>query len=417
MYRRMVDCNATPDARLSLGIARTRQDLEACLALLHDAYVASGFMQPHPSGMRVTPYHALPTTTTLLARFENRVVGTLSIIREGVFGFPMQSIFDLSAVRARPGRIAEISALAIHPDFRGTGGSVLFPLMKFMYEYCRNFFDTRHLVIAVNPRHIEMYESLLFFTRLQAQVVDRYEFVNGAPAVGATLDLLHAPETFREAYDGRGPERNLYRYFTQVSLPNIRFPTRPYYTTNDPVMSPELLDHFFNRRTEVFQSLDDRRRRLLHSLYPEEAYQRVLPPVRDAGPLPMPLRRHRRYSLKCPVRFTYSDVEPTSVELEVIDASLHGFLARTNESLPPRARGTARIQLGPGRTSTLDAVIVRRTGPVADQRFYGFHVAVPDEAWRRCIEDLEARDSPPESAAPLLTPEAMQAPEGNEALA
>ncbi len=36
--------------------------------------------------------------------------------------------------------------------------------MKFMYEYCTTFFDTRHLVIAVNPRHIEMYESLLFFS-------------------------------------------------------------------------------------------------------------------------------------------------------------------------------------------------------------------------------------------------------------
>ncbi len=42
-----------------------------------------------------------------------RVVGTLSIVRDGVFGFPMQTAFDISAVRAKPGHIAEISALEV----------------------------------------------------------------------------------------------------------------------------------------------------------------------------------------------------------------------------------------------------------------------------------------------------------------
>ena len=81
--------------------------------------------------------------------------------------------------------------------------------MKFMYEYCTRFFDTRHLVIAVNPRHIEMYESLLFFRRLQEQVVANYDFVNGAPAVGATLDLKAAPGSFARAYGGASASRGI----------------------------------------------------------------------------------------------------------------------------------------------------------------------------------------------------------------
>ena len=32
--------------------------------------------------------------------------------------------------------------------------------MKFMHAYCADFFDTRHLVIAVNPKKIELYEAL-----------------------------------------------------------------------------------------------------------------------------------------------------------------------------------------------------------------------------------------------------------------
>ena len=73
-------------SRLELKVAETREELEACFTILHDAYVASGFMKPDPSGMRVTIYHALPTTTTLCAKWEGRVVGTISMIREGVFG-------------------------------------------------------------------------------------------------------------------------------------------------------------------------------------------------------------------------------------------------------------------------------------------------------------------------------------------
>jgi GNAT superfamily N-acetyltransferase len=402
LYRRMVNCDAAPSPCLNLGIATSQHELEGCFSLLHDAYVSSGFMQPHPSGLRITPYHALPTTTTLFASFDGRIVGTLSIIREGEFGFPMQSVFDLTAVRAEPGRIAEISALAIHPEFRSTGGSILFPLMKFMYEYCTRYFDTRHLVIAVNPKHIEMYESLLYFRRLQAQVVANYDFVNGAPAVGATLDLLKAPEVYRCAYEGRQPERNLHHYFTQVKLPNIHFPERLYYTTNDPVMSPELLDHFFNRRVPVLQDLDPRRLRLLHAIYPEPAYRAVLPATAPDSAHSPPLRRHRRFSLKCPAQLNRQGDDGPCVNLEVIDASLHGFLAKADATLPNRTRAMVQVQLGPDRTSSEEAVVVRCVS-AAGGPYYGFRVATPSRIWHQCIQDLQARNAP-QGPAPIRYP-------------
>ena len=132
IYRSFVDCDPAPSQRLQLKIAETREELEACFSLLHDAYVDAGFMRPDPSGMRVTIYHALPTTTTLCAKWDGEVVGTISLIRESALGFPLQAIFDLSDLRAREGQIAEVSALAVHPKFRKTGGAILFPLMKFI---------------------------------------------------------------------------------------------------------------------------------------------------------------------------------------------------------------------------------------------------------------------------------------------
>ena len=244
VMRRMTTCKEPP-ANLVLKIAETQEELEACFSLLHDAYVESGFMTPHPSGMRVTPYHALPTTTTLCAKLGDRVVATLSLIRDNPHGLPMQRIFDLAPVRAQGGQICEASALAVHARYRRTSGRILFPLLKYMYDYCTQHFDTQHLVIAVNPRHIAMYESVLGFTRLNALPVANYDFVNGAPAIGATLNLVTAPRFMQATYGRKPPARNLYRYFVEQSLPNCQFPSRTTGLDHDPVMTEELLSHFY----------------------------------------------------------------------------------------------------------------------------------------------------------------------------
>lgn len=389
LYRWLIDCDPDPDPRLELKVADTREELEACFALLHDAYVASGFMKRDPSGLRVTIYHALPTTTTLCAKFDGEVVGTVSVIREGVFGFPLQSVFELAGVRAREGRLAEISALAVHPRFRKTGGAILFPLMKFVYEYCTDYFDTRHLVIAVNPNKVEMYESLLLFERLQASVVDNYDFANGAPAVGATLDLLQFPEQTGNVYRGRRRRKDLHHYFINTRLPHIRLPRRRYFTTNDPVMTPQLLDHFFNQRTRVFDTLNERQRELLHSIYLHWAYRAVLPPLLSGVGPTLTLRRHPRYSIKCPATLEIQvEGEPQVHDVVVIEMSLQGFQTQGKSALPVGARCRVVVQLGVGLHSVLEAVVMRHV-PADAGRFHAFRVDHPDRAWRRCAVALQ----------------------------
>jgi GNAT superfamily N-acetyltransferase len=392
LFRSMIDCDPNPDERLVLKIADSKEELEACFRILHDAYVSSGFMKPDPTGMRVTSYHALPTTTTLCAKFDGEVVGTLSIVREGVFGFPLQSIFDLSSVRKKQGNIAEISALAIHPKFRKTGGAILFPLMKFMYEYCTKYFDTRHLVIAVNPNKIELYESLLFFERLQAHVVDNYDFANGAPAVGATLDLYFAPEIFRAAYAHKSDRKNLYKYFVEIDFMKrniIQQPVRKYHTTNDPVMSVEILDYFFNRVNAGFEKLDARKKRLLKSIYDIPEYRKVLPDIPDEVDDGHPLRRHQRYSIKCPGSLAIEGgAVPAARNLSVIEVSLMGFQAESSEDWRDGFTGIAVIELGANERSYVKAKVVRKR-VVDGANFYGFQIETPDEAWRYCVEALE----------------------------
>ncbi|HSV50835.1 MAG TPA: GNAT family N-acetyltransferase [Burkholderiaceae bacterium] len=393
IYRSFVDCDPAPDKRLVLKIAETTEELTACFRLLHDAYVTSGFMKPDPSGMRVTIYHALPTTTTLCAVYDGEVVGTMSLIRESVFGFPLQAVFDLTEVRAQKGNIAEVSALAVHPKFRKTGGAILFPLMKFMYEYCTTFFDTRHLVIAVNPNRIEMYESLLFFQRLTESSVDNYDFANGAPAVGASLDLYGAPQVFKQAYDAKAARKNLFAYFTQITLPNIVIPNRRYFVTNDPVMTPALLDHFFNQQTQCFQNLDDRKKVLLHSIYNLPEYNDVLPEIPASEADQHPMRKHRRYSMRCPGNLIVAGAENMaehgSYPFQVIELSNAGFQAYSPIPLPLNIWGEATVHLGKTEVSKVKAMAVRdKTNGF--NGFYGFQLAEPDLIWRKCVNALES---------------------------
>jgi hypothetical protein len=269
--------NQPPGSRLILKIADTKAELEGCFAVLHDTYVESGFMKPDPSGMRLSIHYALPTTTTICAIYDGKVAGTVSLIRESAIGMPLQDIFDLTELRAKGGCIVEISALAVSRKFRENSRAILLPLMKFLYDYCIAHVDTRHLVIAVNPRHIRRYESLLLFRRLTDNVVESYDFANGAPAIGATLDLLELPTELPVCSYHQWLLDKLHACMTRFESASHPVSEHRYSSPDHRRMSPELLDYFFNVRTTTFANLNEVEKALLHSIYDRPEYKVVLP--------------------------------------------------------------------------------------------------------------------------------------------
>jgi hypothetical protein len=257
--------------------------------------------------------------------------------------------------------------------------------MKFMHNYSWWYFDTRHLVIAVHPERIELYESLLGFDRLQANVVDEYDFANGAPAVGATLDLNELPAYFEAHYGNKPARKNLFTFFMESRPPNLKLPERTYFVTNDPVLTPSLLDYFFNRRVPVLASLPARQRELLHSIYDVEGFREVLP--KESVMLTQhPMRRHQRYSIRLPASAEMAPGE--TIRMSIIEVSRHGCQAECTAILPLDRPLLLEVSLGEVRTSRVRAVTVRRHG-VEGLVLYGFRVDDPDEAWIACVQALE----------------------------
>ncbi|MDR2092543.1 MAG: hypothetical protein LBP58_04410 [Azoarcus sp.] len=344
-----------------LKLAQTKEELEACFRLLHDEYVAAGIMKPDPSGLRVTFHHALPTTSVLMCCHESTVIGTVSLIRENKLGFPMQQVFDLDKVFRKGGNVAEVSALAISRQFRMVRNRILMPMLKFLYEYAEYRFDTQHLVIAAHPRHMGFYENVLCFRRLSPHRVKHYDFVNGAPAAGAHLDLVEAKEMFQQKYGHLPAGKNLYHYFTAASLPNCQFPHRRFHTTTDPVMTPELIDYFFRQRTNLFGNLNAREIQLLHTLYDLPEYERYLPTLSTATPGEKNGHPHsRRFPVRCPARLRI-DVSGVwhTVALVVYECSETVFCAHCERPLQMDMRGKIEMDLGEYERCTLPVEILR----------------------------------------------------------
>lgn len=382
LYRSLLSVNLNPPQQLRIKLATTQEELEAAFQLLHDAYVRATLMKPDPSGMRLTVYHALPSTSTIIALWEGKVVGTVSVIRNNPLGLPLDKIFRTETLKQNGSRVAEISSLAIAKNFNGPRIEVLFPMLKFLYEYCIHYFGVDYKLIAVNPRHIDFYEGVLCFEEIENRLVEKYDFVNGHPAYGRFLNLREAYARFAAIYGMREPNRNLFSYFTSVKLPNLEYPDRRFYKVSDPVMTPELLNYFFNEKTNIFRNLTDPEKVHLCLQYDLSKYRQVLP-YSSVISQAQEAKREVRYDVRCEGRAVLPE-GGRIVRLEMKNVSSHGFCAALSE--PIRFGTLARISVAVGEFHVADLEAM----PVWTEQnvLYGFVVKKASSQWQHFIDYL-----------------------------
>lgn len=197
----------TPQAPV-FRIAQTREDYLGAFRLVYEAYVHSGLARPNAHYLRVTPYQLLPTTEVLVAVRRGEVIATLSLVRDGELGLPMESAYPLevAALRAQGIYLAEVSCLAdrrhIRPAGVASADDCLAPatpmrLMSLMAQ-CALARGVNQLLIAVHPRHARFYQRFTAFRPIAG--VRSYQAVCGRPAVALALDIDRAPIEHPELY-------------------------------------------------------------------------------------------------------------------------------------------------------------------------------------------------------------------------
>ena len=188
-------------------IADTTEELEKAYGLVHDVYVKEGYMDPHPSGMRITKYNLLPKTTTFVGRNNGQMVLTMSLFPDSKVGMPMDSQFknEIDELRTAGRYVAEVGNLASDPGFRNRNQNIPMHANKIMHTYADRYLSVDDLVIAINPKHKWFYKNILLFQQISGQ--KDYGYVKGAPAIAMRLDIKKAERVYKRTYSrNRTPE-------------------------------------------------------------------------------------------------------------------------------------------------------------------------------------------------------------------
>jgi ribosomal protein S18 acetylase RimI-like enzyme len=366
LVRASVDVPAEIPADLVLKIATSKAELEGAFRLVHDAYVAEGFMKPDPSRLRATKFHLLPTTTTLIAKIGDDVVATLSVVQDGAFGVPMDAAFDLSELRRGGRRMAEISSLAVAPAYRRRG-TILWLITKLMLRYSVDHLGLDLWVASANPKHNFLYESVWNFRRLACAPVAHYAFANGAPAVPWYAELDSWMLELYAAYGECKPKTCLPRFYNEPDPVSLCLPNRPYRQAFDHVMTPELVAYFFPPTGPVMAGLTAPERELLGELNGST-----------------PPRRSTRFHVACRARMSASRfVQPILVELRTISST--GFAAKTSREIPVGTAVSVEIAVGDFAVARVAAVAVAPT----PGGILGFSVTSVDSEWQNFLAHLE----------------------------
>lgn len=171
------------------GIAADRLELGAAFRLVHDNYLRCGYISRQPHGIKVDPYSLLPGTTAFVAKVEETVVATMSLIADSPVGLPMEAVYpdEIAALRAEGCRVGEVSALADRRAAMRRSINVLLELSRLLFLHARSQSELTDLCIAVHPHHVDYYRKLLKFEPLGG--LTYYDAVHGAPAIALRLNI------------------------------------------------------------------------------------------------------------------------------------------------------------------------------------------------------------------------------------
>ncbi len=249
--------------RYDFKLVSSQDEMNQALALLHDAYVESGYMEPSVHKMRITPYHMSPETIIAIAKDGDKVIATTSLILRGPLGLPIEAMVELDSNEELDGRIVEVSALAIHRKYSGQFGKLLFPMMKFIYHCAVDVLGANFEVIGVNPKMRALYEGLLLFKPLTTSNSDSsYSFVNGAPVIPMYYNLNTREATYRSAYQLVPSRSNLWHFFSEP-LPDKFLLPNSISNYRSPVCDKEYFEDLFVRKSDCFQNITDSQKKFV----------------------------------------------------------------------------------------------------------------------------------------------------------
>lgn len=263
--RRQFEVTANLPEDLILKQAETEDEIKQALHLVYESYLSLDYIDPNSAEIRLTKYHLLPTTIILIAKRQNEVIGTMSIIMDSPLKLPSDMSWDLSALRKGGKQIAEISSLTIKKNSLSRG-KLLLPLCKLMHEYCNSLLKLDGIVASTNADVEPFYTDLLMFKRIDKNAVRPNPTVKGAVSTCCYLGLKNLEEKYEEIYNDKADRFNLFKFFVKTRMKNIQLPTQQQclqsYTVRQTLSHAKILESF----PEICKTFTDQDRKVISNL-------------------------------------------------------------------------------------------------------------------------------------------------------
>jgi hypothetical protein len=277
--RNLISKNLKLDRKLSPDIvfklAETIEEFEQAFSILYDNYVTEGYMQTNESKLRITAYHLLPTSMTLICKKGDEVIATCSIIKSSKFGMPTSEAIDLASYIPKGNQVAEIGSLAVKKSFQNKSGSILFPFIKYILVYCRDYLKLDYTVISHHPKWLIFYHLLFGFSRINPKTISKYSFANGAPVDFQILNMKSCPDLHCSYFYNYKSNRNIWKYIWKTELDNYQYPKRNIFLTEDNFLTPEMVRYFFVQKTNVFKNLPQNQKKIIKDFYRSKRFEDI----------------------------------------------------------------------------------------------------------------------------------------------
>ncbi len=224
--------------------ATTLEDIAGAYRLVHDIFVAQGYIQPDETGIRIRSFEALPETATFIAKVGNEVVGVTSVVVDSPeLGLPTDKAFktEVDGLRTQGRKICEGTNWIVADSHRNS--AVMTELMRCSFAHalavgCTDFLGT------VSPGHARFYKLLGFD---QIGEVRSYSKEIEDPVVVVRFDLSGLSNVLQDITDGQDEaelflkryyvdDNPYYQYVSTWQIMSDRF-------FSDPMLLTELFVH------------------------------------------------------------------------------------------------------------------------------------------------------------------------------
>lgn len=245
-------------------IAISTEELEQAFELVTQQYTNVG-MHDSNSGLRLTKFHLLPESKVFIAikkqeDYSEKVIGTLTMIKDSPMGLPMDEIYNnvLQRLRLSNLNLAEVIGLAVSPTESPIQNNIVMYLYKICLQYSR-LTQIDDLLCSVKKKHINFYEELLLFKPIGDLLP--YIYANNQLIQGHRLNIHQANKDFEKVYSGQEFDADLHRFFfTDTQQFN-----RPY--GKGDAMTLDQMRYFLEQRTQLLSSLSTKDKRILRDEY------------------------------------------------------------------------------------------------------------------------------------------------------